>query len=249
MRLVLALFLAVLSLPAAAAKDTGGLPVLIVADEVPAMEVLAKELGTRAHAAATVVKQPELPPSLAPFRAVLVYIHGGLAEATEKALLGYAEAGGNLVLLHHSISSGKRKNPAWLPALGVTLPAGDFDAGGYKYIDDATWDVVNLAPGHPITRGIKFPKEIAYRDGKKHPGLTLDGTEIYLNHALEGPRTVLLGLRYQDPKSSKLYEQDTAAWTRPLGKGRVTYFMPGHKKTDFENPVYAQLIANAVTAK
>jgi type 1 glutamine amidotransferase len=129
----------------------------------------------------------------------------------------------------------------------VTLPTGDFAAGGYKYFDGATWDLVNLAPGHPITKGIKFPKIIEYSDGKKHPGLTLDSTEIYLNHVLEGPRTVLLGLRYEQPETKKLYQQDTAAWTRPLGKGQVTYFMPGHKATDFDNPLFAQMIANAVT--
>jgi type 1 glutamine amidotransferase len=230
-------------------EKNGGLPVLIVADEIPAMEVLAKELSARAHASATVVKQPDLPSSLASFKAVLVYIHGGLKEEAEKALISYAQEGGNLVLLHHSISSGKRKNATWLPAMGVKLPEGDFAAGGYKYIDGATWDVVNLAPANPITRGIKFPKTITYSDGKKHPALTLDETEIYLNHELEGPRTVLLGLKYQDPKTEKVYQQDTAAWTRPLGKGRVTYFMPGHKATDFQNPVYAQLIANAVKVK
>lgn len=228
-------------------------PIFIAADEVPAMEILAKQLAERAHTTATIInsKKDPLPGSLASYRAVLVYIHGALAEPFEKAFLSYAESGGNLILLHHSISSGKRpnKNPAWLPALGVTLPEGELAAGGYKYFDDATWDLVNLAPGHPILAGVKFPKTVEYTGGKKLPALELDGTEIYLNHVLAGPRTSLLGLRYTEPKSGKLFLQDTAAWVKPLGKGQVAYFMPGHKKTDFERPDYVQMIANAIVYK
>jgi hypothetical protein len=236
--------------PRAAAKPAE-LPVLIVADEIPAMEILAKELSERAHAKATIVnsKKEPLPEALAPYRAVLVYIHGNLAEPAEKAFLAYAEGGGNLILLHHTISSGKRKNAAWLPALGVKLPEGEFAAGGYKYFDDVNWELVALAPQHPILRGVKFPKTVEYSGGKKLPGLPLEETEIYLNHALEGERTPLLGLRYTDPTSGKLYLQDTAAWTKALGKGRVSYFMPGHKKTDFALPGYAQMIANTVALK
>jgi hypothetical protein len=225
------------------------LPILIVADEVPAMETLARQLAERAHAKATIVnsKKEPLPEALAPFQSVLVYIHGGLAEPVEKALLAYAEGGGNLILLHHSISSGKRKNAGWFPALGVTLPEGEFASGGYKYFDDATWDLVALAPHHPILKGVKFPRTVSYAAGKKLPALPLDGTEIYLNHVLAGPRTVLLGLRWEEPQSGKLYTQDTAAWVKPLGQGQVSYFMPGHKATDFERPDYAQMLANALT--
>jgi hypothetical protein len=244
-----ALALTALSVGARADKPKATVPVLLVADEIPAMEVLAKQLAERVHGEATIVnsKKDKLPESLAPFRAVLVYIHGNLAEEVEKPLLAYAEGGGHLILLHHSISSQKRKNTGWLPALGITLPTGDFAAGGYKYFDDVSWDLVALAPKHPMLRGLKFPKTVEYKDGKKLPAFTLEETEIYLNHVLEGPRTLLLGLRWQEPQSGKLYTQDIAAWTRPLGKGRVSYFMPGHKARDFELPFYAQLIANAVT--
>lgn len=227
------------------------IPVLIVADEVPAMEVLAKQLADRVHAKATIInsKQAPVPESLAGYRAVLVYIHGALSEAAEKAFLAYGEQGGNLILLHHTISSGKRKNAAWFPALGITLPTGELADGGYKYYDDVNWDLVNLAPSHPILKGVKFPQTVEYAGGKKRPALPLDDTEIYLNHVLEGPRTPLVGLRFQDAKSGKLFLQDTAAWVKPLGRGQVSYFMPGHKKTDFDRPDYAQMIANAVTFK
>ena len=240
-----------LSLAGPAPAKTDEVPVLIVADEVPAMEVLSKQLADRIHARTTIIntKQAPVPEDLSSYRAVVVYIHGALAEPAEKAFLGYGERGGNLILLHHSISSGKRKNAAWFPSLGMTLPTGELADGGYKYFDDVDWELVNLAPKHPILRGVKFPKTVEYTGGKKLPALPLDQTEIYLNQVLDGPRTPLVGLRYLEPKSGKLFLQDTAAWVKPLGKGQVSYFMPGHKKTDFDRPDYAQMIANAITFK
>src|SRR5712671_5814144 len=81
--------------------------VLIVADEFPAMEVVAARLKTEENTSAKVVSQKELPDSLKEFEAVAVYIHGALSETAERAFIGYANGGGKLVLLHHSISSGK----------------------------------------------------------------------------------------------------------------------------------------------
>jgi type 1 glutamine amidotransferase len=70
-----------------------------------------------------------------------------------------------------------------------------------------------------------------------------------VNHVLSGPRTILLGLRYEHKESGKLYTQDIAGWQKPLGKGQVFYFMPGHKPADFDNPTYAQILTNAVTSR
>jgi type 1 glutamine amidotransferase len=41
--------------------------------------------------------------------------------------------------------------------------------------------------------------------------------------------------------------QDTAAWTEKTEKGTVMYFMAGHAVSDFENPVYSQIVTNAVS--
>jgi hypothetical protein len=227
--------------------------VLIVADEFPAMEYLAAKLKTEADLTARLVAQSALPASLSPFSAVVVYIHGALAEATERALIDYTEAGGRLVALHHSISSGKRKNAHWLKFLGIELPPGDVRQGGYQWIEPVTLDLVNLAPDHYITQhGVPYPARLSYRSPEPpgaeavRPSFTLTDSEVYLNHRFTGPRTVLLGFRYQDAKSGVIYMQDRAGWLKPAGKGWIIYLLPGHSQRDFENPCYLRIVVNAV---
>lgn len=223
--------------------------VLIVADEIPAMEALAGHLKSRAGVASTIVRQPELPAALGRFEAVIVYVHGNLDPAVERASIDYANAGGRLVLLHHTVSGAKRKNRDWLPFLGITLAEGDVAQGGYKWIEGVEWEMVNLAPDHEITtRGVRYSGEAEYQ-GKARPALAAPDSEVYLNHQLAGPRTVLLGLKFRDPKSGTVYEQDTAGWYRRAGKGHVMYFMAGHSVKEFHNPAYVTILANAITAR
>lgn len=220
-----------------------GADALIVCDEVPAMQVLARQLEQRVHLTSEIVSQDHLPPSLSGYSSVLVYIHKDIVESAEMAFIAYAKGGGKLVLLHHSISSGKRKNKEWLPFLGVELPTQAFDEGGYKYFDPAKFDIINLAPGDPVTtKNVVYPSHQPDR-------FELRDTEIYLNHVLTGDHTILLGLRYLEPKSGKLYTQSTMGWYRPTERGEVYYFMAGHRAEDFEDPAYAQIISNAVAAR
>jgi type 1 glutamine amidotransferase len=72
--------------------------------------------------------------------------------------------------------------------------------------------------------------------------------QVYLNHVLTGPHTVLLGLRYTDP-TGKVWMQGHAGWVRQAGKGTVAYFLPGHSALDFEDPAYARIVLNAVIWK
>ena len=225
--------------------------ILMVADEIPAMEVLSKQLNTRIGASSTITTQDKIPADLSSFPIVMVYIHKDIAEPAEKAFIDYAKNGGKLILLHHTISSGKRKNIDWFPFLSISLPEGDVRAGGYKYYDPATFEVVDIAPGHYITtHGVKYPEKAHFEAegfaAKDYPSFTVDETEIYLNHVFSGPRTFLLGVKYDDAKTGKLFMQPTAGWYRPSGKGTVMYFMVGHKPSDFDRPVYAQILANAV---
>jgi hypothetical protein len=229
---MLTALVAALALAAPAARPAD---VLIVADERPAMETLARQVETRVRLTSEIITQEELAGHATPlgrYRAVVVYIHKDILEPSETAFLDYARAGGTLVLLHHSISSGKRKNRFWFPALGVTLPTGELADGGYKYFDKTTFDVVNLAPSHAVTKGVG--------------SVAFSGTEVYINHVLAGPRTPLLGVKWRDPATGKVHEQPIAGWVKPLDSGRVFYFMPGHEAADFDVPGYAQVIANAL---
>lgn len=228
--------------------------VLIVADEIPAMEMLAKGIQKQEGLTATIVTQTNIPTALANFRAVIVYIHKDLDSIPEKAFINYTRTGGKLIVLHHSISSAKRKNKEWFPFLGIDLPKKDITEGSYKYVGDINMHVVNLAPQHVITtRKITYPSAITYkREGEQKevqlPGITLSKTEGFLNHQLLGPRTILLGFKFTDAEG-KTWMQDRSAWCMPAGKGWLFYSQPGHAVSDFENPVYTQIIANAILYK
>lgn len=221
--------------------------VLIVADEFPAMKIVADALKAQENIGATVIAQSALPPALDAYAAVLVYIHLKLDPRVEQALVRYTEAGGRLVVLHHSISSGKRTNELWFPFLGVKLPPGDVNQGGYKWTEGVTIDVVNLAPGHFLTTNqVAWPTNISF-GGEERPGISFHDSEVYLNHTLAlGPRTTLLGLRYRDAKTGRVWEQRTAGWEKPAGKGRVVYLMPGHSIREFQEPAFVRLVLNAV---
>jgi hypothetical protein len=225
--------------------------VLIVADEFPAMEVVAKKLKNDEKISSQIISQKELPSDLGKFEAVIVYIHGALAPQPEKAFIEYTKGGGKLVALHHSISSGKRKNADWFPFLGVSLPEGDVTNGGYKWIEGVTWDLVNLNTNHFImTNRVQYPTRIAYAPNKPElPGFTLHHSEVYLNHVHVEPRTLLMGLKFTDPKSGLSYSQERAGWLKSAGKGWIVYLMPGHTVKDFEDPAYGQIVVNAVIYK
>ncbi len=230
--------------------------VLIVADEFPAMEVLAAKLKATEGIESKLVKQTEIPADFSQYSALVVYIHRSIGEPAEKTFIQYAENGGKLVLLHHTISSRKRENKFWLPFLKVELPKTDFEKGGYKWIDPVRLEIVNLAPKDYITsHKVKYESKIRYtsseRGGgeKEYPGFTLEDTEVYLNHVLSAPRTILLGLKYADAKTGKTYMQDRAGWYGKGGKGWVVYLAAGHSAHEFEHPAYGQIVVNAVAGR
>ena len=225
----------------------------MVADEFPAMETLAARIKAEENLGARIVAQKDFPVELSIFPAIVVYIHMDLAEPVEQALIQYTRGGGKLVALHHSISSGKRKNKEWFDFLGVSLPPGGVERGGYKWIEPAALEIVRLEPGHFITTNqVQYPDRVSWtgpgpQDGARLlPGFRLEDSEVYLNHVLTGARTLLLGFRYVEPASGKVYRQSHAGWVRPAGKGWIVYLMPGHSPRDFEQPAYARIVANAL---
>ena len=239
------LLLFLTSLPLLAATD-----ILIVCDEVPPMKVLARQLKERIHVKTTITSQTEMPSDLSAYATVIVYIHKTMNDPVETALIAYAKAGGKLLLIHHSISSEQRLNRYWLPFLQVLLPTGGLDIGGYKYFAPATFQMVNLAPSEYITtHAVTYKERVPFRwnDGdREYPGFTMTDTEVDVNHVFIGPRTTLLGLKYTEPTSGRLFMQTHAGWYKTTEKGMVIYFATGYKIGDFENPTYAQILTNAV---
>lgn len=234
-----------------AAMQTLAAQVLIVADEFPAMQELARQLKEQEGLESQIVKQTEMPADLKPFQAVVVYIHGKLLPAPEKAMVDYTTAGGKLVALHHSISSGKRTNALWFQFLGVDLPKGEVTAGGYQWTEGVTLDIVNLATNHFVTtHKVKYEATFPFQPGeapaRRLPGFTLHESEVYLNHQLTTERTLLLGLRYKDAKTGREWHQNHAGWIRPAGRGTIYYLMPGHSVREFRDPAYVRIVINAI---
>lgn len=229
-------------LPLFAAKG-----VLIVSDGAP-MRILAVQLKAHGVESET-VSDETMPARLSAYPAVIVYLHKVLTPSSVKSFIDYAQGGGKLIVMHHSISTQKRENPDWMKFLGVALPEGDVTQGGYKYYEGIHLTIVNLAPKEWITKhGVHWESRAEYR-GEDRDAFELPDTEVYLNHVLDGPRTVLLGLKFRDQKSGATYAQDTAGWYKKAGKGWVMYFMAGHSGKEFEDPVYSQILTNAVNFK
>lgn len=250
MNLSTGLLLAALALCLSAAAQQS--QVLLVADEFHAMQVLADQLEKDTGVTTRIIGQTELPANLGGYKAVLVYLHGELQSGPEHRFMQYAQDGGDLVVLHHSISSRKRENKDWFTFLKIELPNKPFAEGGYAYFAPVTFNLINVAPGDPLTtKAVAFDGKLRYTSQpgtapREMPATTLADTEVYVNHVLTGGQTVLLGMSYTDAKTGKLYQQNTGAWTMPTGRGTVFYFMAGHRAEDFQNPVYRHMLDNAV---
>ena len=109
--------------------------VLIVHDELPQMEILAKFLREDGGLDVTVVEQSALPKDWSAYRAVIAYIHRVLEVPTEKAIIAYTEERWPLhraAPFHQQQKSGQR----------VLLRFSRYSAGqshGCKEPGDAWW--------------------------------------------------------------------------------------------------------------
>jgi len=244
--------------------------VLIIQDETLQMEVLSSFLQEHGPFDVTVVDQNALPEDFSIYEAVILYIHGGMDEPVELRAIQYTKDGGRLVLLHHSISSGKARNKYYFDFLGMRLDdpghsSGPVEpGGGYGWRDEGTGGagvtltVVNLNPGHYITSHlVNWPDTIRYTPsdfpsaGGDYPAIHLPHSEVYLNHKFTDGRekTVLMGLKYYDDRVDHTFMQDRAGWIKPQGQGMVVYLMPGHSASDYQNPNIAQIVLNAINWK
>jgi hypothetical protein len=229
--------------------------ILIVHDELPQMKILAGLLEERCSYEVDVKTQAEMPDDISLYKAVVVFIHGKLFEEPEKAFIAYTKAGGKLIVLHHSISSGKRKNKFWFDFLGISLPLGDWQEGGYKWIEPVLQKVGNINPKHYITSSnVEYEGNIAFRSkGVKsaaYPYFTLkENSEVYLNHTFTDGRekTLLLGFIYNGDKiGGKKIMQSTSGWLKKVDKGWLIYLQPGHSLEDMRCKPFQQIVINAI---
>jgi hypothetical protein len=239
-------------------SSSGAERILIVQDELPQMEFLARLLSEKCGYETDVKTQSEMPAEISGYKAVIVYIHGRLFEEAEKAFIAYAKGGGKLILLHHSISSGKRQNKFWFDFLGVKLPEGEWEKGGYKWIEPVGQTVVNINPGHYITsKEVKYEGKTSFQSDKVkaggYPCFRLKAnSEVYLNHKFSDgdEKTLLLGFIYEgEGAGGRKVMQNTSGWLKKAGNGWLIYLQPGHLLEDFKCEAYQQIILNAIRWK
>jgi hypothetical protein len=231
------------------------LNVIIIQDEMPQMEILAKFLHEKGKLSVTITDQSSLPEDLSPYEAVIVFIHRDLQENTEKSIINYTKNGGKLICLHHSISSKKAQNKFYFDFLGIRLDQGPMEKGGYKW-KHSSWLLVNLNSKHYITNyDVNWDKKIAYTSSdypsskRAYPSITLkQDSEVFINHKFTDGREkiVLCGIVYHDTENDKIYMQDRGAWIKRQGKGTIVYFMPGHTASDYKNRNISKMILNAI---
>jgi hypothetical protein len=230
--------------------------VLILADEWPQMEVLAGYLQSEGGYEIQKVEQDNLPESFSGYHGVFQFVHGMLNDEAAQTLIKYTHNGGRLIVLHHGISSRKEKTKGWFPFLGIELDRSGKAKHRYIWVEGVTNILVNVNPGHYITsHNVNYQKMIEYQSSDqpskpvKLPAIEFLNTEVFLNHQfIDGrEKTVLFGLRYEDPETGKVYMQDRSGWFKRAGSGHVFYFQPGHAVSDFENSNYCQILLNCLT--
>ncbi len=245
--------------PAATAKK-----VLIVMDERPQMEALAKYLSEKGNLGSEIVDQKTMPEDWSGYLAVIGYVHGNLEEKAERKIIDYTRNGGRFVCLHHMISSGKSKNKYYFDFLGVRMDSIDLarqpaEVGGhYAWREGIEQTVVNLNPKHYITsNGVLWPEKTTFASadsnpgGKEYPAFALEDSEAYMNVKFTDgkDKTFLLGYKYLDDRNRVLFQEMTSGWLKPSGKGWIIYLQPGHSLHEYQNVAVAQMVLNAITWK
>jgi len=253
---LICIVLLICSLPPAFSSSTERQEVLIVQDERPQMEVLAKFLTEKGKLSVTITDQQTPVKPLSSYEAVIVFIHKELHEQTERAIIDYTKAGGRLICLHHSISRKKAENKFYFDFLGMQLNKGTMEDGGYAW-KASSWTLVNLNRLHYITNHkVEWKEQVKYTSSDS-PGVEKsyfciplkEDSEVFVNHRFTDGRekTVLCGLIYTDKATGKTYMQDRGVWIKKQGKGTIVYLMPGHCVSDYQNENIAQMVLNSLT--
>ncbi len=230
---------------------------LIVADEWPQMEILKIFLQDEGHYDVAMAEQTKLPEKLSDYLAVFMFVHGALDLDAAQRMIEYVQNGGRLVVMHHGISSQKRKVPEWLDLLGIFLPEKEQEPENfYTWIHDRDYFLVNLNPNHYITSNkVTWPTTVDYRSSDSpsrkvnYPAWEIKNSEVFLNHHFQDGRekVILCGFMFQDPQNGEIFMQDRGGWYKRSGRGWVFYFQPGHTPIEFQERNYCQMILNCMT--
>jgi hypothetical protein len=195
------------------------------------------------------------------------------------ALKSYANNGGNLIALHHNISSMHMRRPEWLDFVKVRIEKGKESKHPWSVIEGSDLYFVNLNPEHPITTNdvnysnqapifeqfegynhdtsqdvltveLNSDQKKLVENGKKQPAILFQKSEYFINHIpIPDPsRELLFGIYFNDPPSKRQFVSANGGWTMVVGKGRLTYLMPGHSPLDY-NEEYCTIIRNCILFK
>ena len=231
----------------------------VVGDEPIPMQALKRVLESGGHQV-TLFEQKELASSSGKNpAAILMYVHGELEESAGKRLIAFTREGGRLVILHHGIASAKNKSPYWMEFVGMEILPKNAPEYPWAVIYGVEFEMVNLAPGHPVTtQQVNYTGTTAYSRSEPPqskeeslPSFVVPDTEAYLNQRFRRgyQRTLLFGMRCKDPVGGAVYMQDTGGWVMRAGKGWMFYLQPGHFGRDFEVPQLRQVLLNCLSWK
>jgi len=269
--LITALVLAPLVTFADPPADASSKQLLLIHDNITVGMPLVEFLKVKGGFTTTVVDQAHLPADWSGYRAVLGYVHKNLEEPTEQAIISYTEHGGRFVALHHMISSGKAENKYYFKFLGIQLdspkdsPKPVDPGAGYGWYNGPrtpdgketgiSYTLIKLHPTHFIvTHDVNWGPPVTYQSSDaleppaEYPAIVMPRAEAYMNHKFTDGRakTVLCGMKFTDPRTGKIFEQDRAAWFKDYGAGKIFYFQPGHFIEEYLDPNICQMILNAI---
>lgn len=158
--------------------------------------------------------------------AVLMYHRDNIADPAERAALqSFQEAGGGVVVLHHSIANYPDWEDWWRHQLGgLYVLAGDEDRPPSRYFSGFEGAAVKTEP-HPVTR--RFNTAWRYQDESYD--------DLWISRKV---RTLL--------QTTAFGSETQLAWVGPSKDGRVVYIQPGHGEGIMREAIYLNLLEDAL---
>lgn len=165
-----------------------------------------------------------------PYEVIILYnMSQKISEKRRDNFLELLNQGVGLVVLHHAIAA-FQEWPEYVKIIGTKYWLQDTttEDGVFHPISQWKHDVAMEFhiedPDHPIVAGME-------------DFILID--ETYKGHDVEADNHLLLSCETEG-------SQKEVAWVRHYGNARVCYIQPGHDAQSFNNPIYRQLVAQAI---